>query len=169
MRKTVLASLVLATALSACSGARESRLNPFNWFGRSTSVVVAEPAESEVNALIPKRRSIFARSPEPPYAGTLVQEVTALHARQTPGGAVIEATGVCVALGGHDVRLVEQEDGDPATLSFEFLALQPPGGTGVGSAHTRSVTAAKILTEQELFGVHTIRVISKSNVRTVRR
>ena len=141
MRKTVLASLVLATALSACSGARESRLNPFNWFGRSTSVVVAEPAESEVNALIPKRRSIFARSPEPPF----------------------------VALGGHDVRLVEQEDGDPATLSFEFLALQPPGGTGVGSAHTRSVTAARILTEQELFGVHTIRVISKSNVRTVRR
>lgn len=170
MRKTVLASLVAAMALSGCSGARESRLNPFNWFGGSTTrKVVAEPQETEVNPLIPKRRSIFEKRPDPPYQGTLVQEVTELHARRTPGGAVLEATGVFGSLGGHDVRLVEQDDGDPATLTYEFLALQPPAGRGIGTAHVRSVTAARVLSDQDLAGVRIIRVIGETNVRTVRR
>lgn len=170
MRKTVLASLVLATALSGCSGVRESGLNPFNWFGGSTTrKVVAEPQETEVNPLIPNRRSIFEKRPDPPYAGTLVQDVTELHARRTPGGAVLEATGVFRSLGGYDVRLVEQDDNDPATLTYEFLAIQPPAGRGIGTPHVRTVTAARVLTDQELDGVRIIRVIGETNVRTVRR
>ncbi|TNF19979.1 MAG: hypothetical protein EP318_12945 [Rhodobacteraceae bacterium] len=170
MRKTVLASLVLAMGLSGCSGVRDSGLNPFNWFGGSTSrKVVAEPQETEVNPLIPKRRSLLEKRPDPPYAGTLVQDVTEVHARRTPGGAVLEVTGVLRSLGGHDLRLVEQDDNDPTTLTYEFLAVQNPAGQGVGTPHVRTVTAALALTDQELDGVRVITVISETNRRTVRR
>lgn len=170
MRKVLLTSLALTMALSGCSGVRESNLNPFNWFGRSTSQrVVAEPQETEVNPLIPKRRRFIDAPPPPPYAGSLVQEVTELHIRKTVTGAVIEAKGVFRSVGSYDVRLIAQEDNDPTTLTYEFRALQPRATQGLGSRRARTVTAAIEVTNQDLLGVRAIKVIAQGNVRTARR
>ncbi len=168
MRKQVLTLLVLAMTVTACSTVRDSRLNPFNWFGRSQSVVV-NPQETAVNPLIPKRNSIFAKKDAPPYSGTLVESVTELHIRRVPGGAVVEATGVFTSLGSFDVRLVAEDSENTSTLTYSFRALQPRQTTGVGTAHSRTVTAAVHLTEQDLVGISTIRVVAKTNIRSSRR
>ncbi|WP_417525750.1 hypothetical protein [Marinovum sp.] len=168
MRKLVLASLVVTTSLAGCATVRESRVNPFNWFGRSQSVEVS-PGESEVNTLIPERRAFFGKRDAPPYAGELVEQVTELHVRRVGGGALIEVSGVLTSIEGFDVRLIPVEDGDAGTLSYEFRAVQPQYGTGVGNAHARAVTAAVKLTDQELAGVQTIRVLARNNIRSAQR
>lgn len=168
MRKLVLASLVMATSLAGCASVRDSAVNPFNWFGESRSVVVT-PADSGVNTLIPERRAFFGKRDAPPYPGDLVEQVTELHIRRLAGGALVEVSGVLTSIEGYDVRLVEIEDADPATLSYEFRAIQPRYGRGVGTAHARAVTAAVQLTEQELAGVRRIRVVAQGNIRTATR
>ncbi|WP_323764693.1 hypothetical protein [Marinovum sp.] len=168
MRKLVLASLVVATSLAGCASVRDSRANPFNWFGQSQSVAVA-PAESDVNTLIPERRAFFGKRDAPPYPGGLVEQVTEMHVRQLAGGALVEVTGVLTSIEGYDVRLLPLEDADPATLSYEFRAIQPRYGAGVGPARARTVTAAIRLTDQELAGVRTIRVVAQGNIRTAAR
>lgn len=35
MRKAVLAGLAAVMVVTGCASVRDSRLNPFNWFGRS--------------------------------------------------------------------------------------------------------------------------------------
>lgn len=170
MRKQVLAMLVVTMSVTACGSVRDSRLNPFNWFGRSTSTSVAVSSDkAAVNPLIPRRNSIFAKKDAPAYAGTLVQAVTDMRVRRVPGGAVVEVTGVFTSQGSYDVRLIKVEDTDPGTLTYEFRALQPRQTTGLGTQLSRTVTAARDLTDQDLAGIRTIRVVAKQNVRTVRR
>lgn len=169
MRKLVLASLLMTTTLAGCATIGESRANPANWFGPNRQVVV-QPGESEVNTLIPeRRRSIFARSEAPPYAGELVEQVTELHLRRVPGGALVEVTGVLRSIEGYDVRLIPLEEADPATLSYELRAVQPRFGQGVGNSHARAVTAALRLTDQELAGVSALRVQAQANSLSARR
>lgn len=170
MRKLVLVTLVMATSVAGCASVNESRYNPFNWFGRSSSAPVAAPADAEVvNPLIPSRRSVLDPAEEPEYTGTLVQEVSELHIRRVPGGAVIEVTGVFHSIGSYDVELVREEEEDTTVLSFSLRAVQPTAGRGWGNAHVRSVTAATNVTDQDLAGISTIKVIAENNVRTARR
>ncbi|AKO96916.1 MAG: hypothetical protein RID15_04490 [Marinovum algicola] len=168
MRKLVLASLVVATSLAGCAAVRDSRVNPANWFGRSETVATP-PAESEVNTLIPERRAFFGKRDAPPYEGALVEQVTELHIRQVAGGAVVEVSGVLTSIEGYDVRLVALEEAEAGSLSYEFRAVQPRYGEGVGNAHARAVTAAIRLTEQELAGIRTIRVVARDNIRSASR
>lgn len=167
MRKQVLALLVVTMTVTACGTVRESRLNPFNWFGRSTSVAV-EPSESEVNPLIPRRNMILS-APERSYQGTPVETVTELFIRRVPGGAIIEVTGVMRSAGSFDVRLTRVDSAQPDRLVYSMRALQPRTTAGVGSDHSRTVTAALTLTDQELAGIRAIEVRAQRNVRTTRR
>ncbi len=155
---------VLATA--GCSSVRESRLNPFNWFGRST----AERApEDVVNPLIPKRReSIFRQEQDSSYRGDLVAEVTELSVDRRPGGAIIRAEGRTDTLGFYDVRLVLRDDADNRdSLTYELKALQVPAPQGSGSA--RVVSAAQWITDSDLDGIREIRVVARGNSRVSRR
>lgn len=170
MRKLVLASLVVTTSLAGCATVRDSRANPFNWFGGSDAAAAdVTPNTDTVNTLIPQRRSFFDRAPAPPYPGTLVQQVTELNARQVPGGAVVEVTGIFRSVASFDVRLVEVPTEDETTLSYEMRAIQPQAGEGQGTPRVRTVTAAIRLTNQQLAGITTIRVISQGNTRTTTR
>ena len=76
MRTPIAALLVATIAVTGCARVRDSKLNPFNWFGKSKSeqvqVVEAVPGD-----------------PRP-----LVQQVTALEVARQPGGAIIHATGL---------------------------------------------------------------------------
>lgn len=168
MRKKVLALLVMTMTVTACGTVRDSRLNPFNWFGRSTSVPV-QASESEVNPLIPRRNPILQSKAPEAYRGTLVQNVTELHIRRVPGGAVIEVTGVMRSAGSFDVRLTPEASESADTLVYAFRALQPRSSVGVGTAYSRTVSAAIRLTEQELAGIRTIQVKARENVRSSRR
>ncbi|MFZ7090599.1 hypothetical protein [Primorskyibacter sp. 2E233] len=167
MKKSLSVLVLSAVVLTSCGGIRDSRLNPMNWFGRSTSQPVA--AEADVNPLIPRRRiSIFRDNQPQAYQGTLIGEVTELLIERRPGGAVIRATGVSDRQGPFELRLIKlEEESDADTLSYEFRALQI--NAPQGSERSRTYTVAIWMTEQQLAGIREIRVKARRNIRTSRR
>lgn len=168
MFKPVAVVLLSALVLTSCGTVRESRLNPFNWFGRSSSTPVAA-SDAEVNPLIPQRRaSIFRDDAEASYAGWDIGEVSELLVERRPGGAVIRATGVSDRQGPFEVRLVKiEEESDAQTLTYALRGIQPQGPRGTD--WSRTLSAATWLTDNELAGIRTIRVRGARNVRSVRR
>ncbi len=164
MRRVIPALLVATLTLSACGGFRDSSLNPRNWFGRSQSEPVATDAK---NALIPPKSSL--NRPELGYQGQPVDQVTALALERVPGGAVIRASGVARRQGAYDVRLIPMGKPEKGVLSYELQVLYPRDATLQGPAQSRTVTAALALTDQQLDGVRTVRVVGQQNQQTSTR
>ncbi|MEQ9259193.1 MAG: hypothetical protein RIG84_08840 [Roseovarius sp.] len=194
MRFSLLALLVSTMLLSACGGGlRDSRINPANWFGRSTStanetgtVVTADGEVQQVNPLIGEKKqsqlttkkqrgatagglSILDKE-EGPYLGTMVDQVTSLSVERTSTGAIVKVTGVTARQGAYDVRLVEANNGTPVdgVLTYELRALQPLN-TFQGPEPTRRIEAGAPLTMGDLEMINSVRVVAKRNTRTTRR
>ncbi len=173
MVKPFMILTVSAVLLSSCSTVRNSRVNPFNWFGRSQSQPVSVQTDgSAANPLIPATRrngllGLGTTKPEGPYLGQPIAEVSELLIERRAGGAIIRTTGVADRVGPFDVRLVPLPDA-PGTLSYTFSALQTPGPRNT-SPWARTVTAAIWLTDQELAGIQTIRVVGRTNQLVTRR
>ncbi|MGY9048634.1 hypothetical protein P775_26410 [Puniceibacterium antarcticum] len=171
MFKPLMILTVSAVLLTSCSTVRDSRVNPMNWFGgaRSQPVAVQNP-DSTVNPLIPAERRfnlLGAKKAPPPYVGQPIATVSELLIERRAGGAIIRASGIADRQGPFDVRLVPVPD-QPGTLSYTLSALQTNGPRDTND-WSRTVTAALWLTDQELAGVSTIRVIARSNEQTARR
>lgn len=168
MFRPISAVVLSAVLLSGCSAVRDSRVNPFNWFGSSTARPVA--TGEATNPLIPQRRAGFLRRDEgeAAYAGTLVGEVSELVVERRPGGAVIRATGVADRQGSFEVALVPlaAETGN-GVLTYELRALQPPERRG--SQWSRTLSAAVWLSDADLAEVGVIHVRGARNIRSVRR
>lgn len=164
--------LILATALlTGCATISDSRFNPFNWFGSSQPDPAAlNPAEAEVNPLIPRRAISLFRDTEPEvFAGRPVAEIAELLVERRPGGAIIRVTGVARRVGPFDVRLIADEAAsDAETLVLDLKALQQAGPHNTGP-RARQVTAARWITDQDLRGIRTITVRGADNARSVRR
>ena len=87
MRLIQLISNLLVLVLTSCGTVRESRLNPFNWFGNAKSTPVE--VSDEINPLIPRRRaSVFRQTRDESYQGWAVEEVSDLRIERRPGGAI---------------------------------------------------------------------------------
>ncbi len=171
MRKPVTLLILATVTLTGCATVSESRFNPLNWFGSSQPDPSAmNPADAEVNPLIPARRlSLFQNNQPEAFAGRPIAEITELLVERRPGGAIIRATGQASRVGPFDVRLITDEtDDDPTTLVLDLKALQQAGPRNVGPL-ARQVTVARWITDQELRAVRTITVRGANNARTVRR
>ena len=172
MRKTTLLILATALALSAC-GFRDSRINPFNWFGQSRSVPVVR-AEASTNPLIPQRGGLFSglRKQEEVYAGRPFEQITDLTIERVPGGAIVRATGLAARQGIYAVQLTPaNEDELPVdgVLTYRLEGVRPDRNTPVGTVPTREVIAARRLTDQTLAGVRAIRVEGQLNAKIASR
>lgn len=174
MQKPLIAILLSGLLVSAC-GFADSRLNPFNWFGRSMEVPVTAQEPGEINPLLPRtteRRGLFSRPPEI-YPGVLIGEVTDLVVERTDDGGIIRVTGLAERQGPYEVRLVpKSDDGKPdenGLLAYEFRVIYPARQTAIGSERTRRVTAAVSLDQLELAKVRLIRVEAATNARETRR
>lgn len=170
MIKPVSILLVSTLVLTSCGAVRDSRLNPFNWFGRSTSTATsaAEVAPEQVNPLIPKRRSVFSPvKVEDP--GILISSVSELTVERRPGGALVLAVGTADRMGPYDARLkkVDAESVD-GQLVYEFRIKNTTGPSG-GNDRLRSVKVAVALSNQELETVRVIKVRAANNERVTRR
>lgn len=172
MRKTLLVLLVSSLTLTACGYVRDSRINPFNWFGQSRS----EPIEREVNTnpLIPRRAGLFQRkaAEDAIYLGRPFEQVTDLKIERIPGGAVIRATGLAARQGIYAVQLTpatENEEAVDGVLTYRLEGIRPTRPTPVGTKPTREVTAARRVTDSQLRGVRSIRVEGQTNARVARR
>ena len=164
MRKIVVCLAVAAMVLSACN----TRLNPRNWFGSSEEV--STEAAASKNPLIPDDSSFVSR-PEEIYPGAPVRTVTELKVERVADGAIIRASGVAYVQGAFNVKLMPLNNGEPVSgvLTYELLAIQPSAGPRGGPDQSRLVTVAHSLTDQQLAGVRTIKVVAKENARQARR
>ncbi|EAP75867.1 lipoprotein [Roseovarius nubinhibens] len=173
----ILLSILMVTTLTlaGCGGLRDSKLNPGNWFGKSTARATPTSAQSpNANPLIPEERnSIFRRKRgNEVYEGTLVHQVTGLSVERASGGAIIRVTGLPLRQGAHDVRLTSANGKDDApingVLTYRLEAYQPVN-RAQGTPHSRKVSAGRFVSDQDLQGVREIRVISQTNSHSSRR
>ena len=168
MFKPVSVLVISTLVLTSCGTVRDSRLNPLNWFGRSSSAPVVA-TETEINPLIPKGSdSVFRKEKDSSYRGSDLGEVTELVIERRPGGAIVRATAVANKQDVFDLKLVKldaESTGD--TLVYAFRGLQPQGAQG--SVASRTHVAAVWLTDNDLRDVRTIQVKGARNVRSVRR
>ena len=165
MRLVISALLASTITLTACGSVRDSRFNPFNWFGASRSEVVQT---GTTNPLIPQKSPMMRRK-EIPYQGQLIDQISDLVIERVTGGALIRATGMASVQGAYDVRLVASEEGvQKGVLSFELTTLLPAKPKRQGPEQSRRVTVAVFVTDQQLEGVRTIRVQGARNARTSR-
>lgn len=156
-RTALLSALALPVALAGCGRLRESRINPFNWFGRSreTAVVVSDP-------VVPGR-------PDDPRI--LVAQVTDMEVARQPGGAIVRASGLPPTQGWWDAALVAENGGEPVdgVLTYRFVVDQPHEVTRVSTPQSREVTAAAYLSDAKLANVSQIVVLGAENSRSSRR
>lgn len=172
MRKTLPLILTAALVLSACATVRDSRINPFNWFGTSRS----EPVETaaSTNPLIPRSGGLFSpfRPKEQGYAGRPFEQVTDLTIERVPGGAIIRATGLAARQGIYAVQLTpenELEEPVDGVLTYRLEGVRPSRPTPIGTKPTREVIAARRVTDSQLRGVRQIRVEGQLNAQVARR
>ncbi len=145
MRLSIIAVLVLATALSGCARLKESRFNPLNWFGNARTAAVTD----------------LYVLPEDPRA--LVAQVTALKVEPYPGGAIVRATGVPPTQGYWEAELVAQPLDDQGRLVFEFRVFPPVVPAAAGTPYSRQITVAAALSTIRLQGVNAIVVQGAGN------
>jgi hypothetical protein len=145
------ATLLIALILAGCGGFRDSKLNPFNWFGRSQEVEkVALPVV-----------------PDDPRG--LVATVLSLTVEETAGGAIIRATGISPTQGYWDAELVEQPLDENGRLVLEFRIFPPVESKAVSTPQSREVVVALFLSNIKLDQVTEIIVQGESNARSARR
>jgi hypothetical protein len=175
MRKSVIILLAATLILSSCGGWRDSRANPRNWFGSSSSTPVAsvDAQGQATNPLVPQKaaKGAFSR-PDAVDLSVPIQIVSELTIEPTPAGAIVRATGLAQRQGAYGAVLrAEQTDPetDKGVLSFTFRVIYPQDATIVGSERTRMIYAARTLSRKELQGISTIRVKAETNIRESRR
>ena len=153
MTRTIAALLVAALAVTGCGRIRDSKLNPFNWFGGS---------REEVTQIVDG----VPQDPRP-----LVQEVTGLEIARQPGGAIVTATGLPPTQGWYDAELIpaNSEEAEEGVLTYRFVVNQPLELRRSSTPQSRELTAAIFLSDIRLQNVQKIVVQGASNSRSTSR
>jgi hypothetical protein len=144
MTRSLTALLAALMLLSACG----TRLNPFNWFGRS------QPVET-VAVVDPKAD---------PRA--LIETVESMSVESYSGGAIVRATGITPSQGYWDAELVEVPDQPDGQLLLEFRVFPPVTPTQANTPRSREITAAITLSPAKLEYISKITVQGASNARS---
>lgn len=141
----------LCVALSGCGGFGQSRLNPFNWFGKSA------PRETIV---LPAEQS----DPRP-----LVETVLSMTVEPMPGGAIVRARGQNPTQGYWQAELVPLDVDADGVLVYEFRLLPPITATDVNTPQSRQVDVAIFVSDYKLEFISEIVVQGATNARSAQR
>lgn len=152
MRRSILVLLTATMTLTACATIRDSRVNPFNWFGRDRSEepLTAEPGLQE--------------DPRP-----LISQVTSLQVDPTPEGAIIRAVGLPPTQGFWKAELVAVDTDDPSVLAYEFRVFPPVEQTRQSTQQSREVVVGADISSAVLKDTRRIVIIGRNNSRSVNR
>ena len=166
MRRQVLLSGLVVLGLSGCATMSTSKLNPFNWFGKSEAVTTSVDGQS-VTVL----KSLAPRKGFPDFVDTrpLIPAIADMSIARSTTGAIVTATGLVPALGYYDAQLVPVPSEAAGTLTYDFRVRAPQTSPGLGTAQQRRITAAYSLTFPELEGVKRIVVRGANGSRQIRR
>jgi hypothetical protein len=153
MRRPLLAALAVMLVVVSCGRIAQSRLNPFNWFGRSERVQTVVVAEELAT----------------PDGRQLVADVTDLVIERNAGGAIIRATGLPPTQGFWEAELVSVPTEDEGVALFEFRVFPPPTSKAVSTPQSREITVATYLSDIRLEGIREIAVQGANSARSARR
>ena len=147
--------VAMTLTLADCGRIRESRFNPFNWFGHSR-------ATAQAAATTPTEKSDGRQ---------LIPQVTTLNVEKVQGGAIIRAAGLPPTQGWWDAELVAENRGRPTdgVLTYRFLVFQPTDATRVSTPQSRELTVATFMSDIKLADVIKIIVQGESNSLTSKR
>lgn len=172
MRRSLTVLLAASLGLSACSGWRDSRVNPSNWFGRGVETTTNVEPGGDVNPLLPAQDEtigLFDR-PDPEDISVPITRIAELRVERTSTGAIIYAKGIATRQGAYGTQLRRdrstEEDG---ILTYRFRVLYPLDATPQGSERSRTVLAAASVTSERLEGIRLIRVVGETNTLESRR
>lgn len=150
-RRAFLALVAIAPVIAGCGGIRDSRFNPFNWFGRDRN----EEVEAAVSDDGDPRR--------------LVNQVLSLSVDPTPEGAIVRAVGLPPLQGFWDASLVRIETQDPSELVYEFRVSPPLEQRRQGPQRSREIIVGTSISNVRLANIRRIVVVGQQNRRTVSR
>ncbi|KIC11182.1 hypothetical protein RA19_07460 [Leisingera sp. ANG-M1] len=170
MHKALAITLASALVLAGC-GWKDSRINPTNWFGKSSAAETSAAVQANTNPLLPQEsnaRGIFAKKP-PKDKSVLISQVSELQIERTNSGAIIRAAGIADRQGAFDVELRRSDVEEEGVLAYDFRVVYPEVSTLAGSEFSRTVNVARTLSHQDLEGIRTVRVNGAQNARESRR
>jgi len=157
MHRSALAGLVAVVVLTSCGAVRDSRLNPVNWFGRST----------ETATLVPEGGWRTAVDNRP-----LVDQVIELSVHPVSGGAMVQAIGLPPTQGWWDAELTGEGGevrAEGGVLRLDFVVAEPRQARREGPPVSREVSAGLFIPNARLDGVRQITVSGARNARSVSR
>ena len=143
--------LMIVATLAGCARIRDSKVNPFNWFGRSAEV----------------EKVVLPEKPADPRG--LVQQVVSLTVEPIASGAIVRATGLPPTQGYWEADLVAQDVDENGRLVLEFRLFPPLEPQAAGTQVSREVVVATHLSNIKLRDVREIVVQGEMNARAVRR
>ena len=152
MRRRVLLGLGAALVVASCGRIRDSRLNPFNWFGgaKRREQVAATPAEEQDPRL-------------------LVADVVSLNVDPYSAGAIVRAKGIPPSQGWWEAELVARPIDENGVLVYDFRVFPPLTNTPQGNTRSREITAGASISTTRLDQVREIVVQGANNALSSRR
>ncbi|MFK7870943.1 MAG: hypothetical protein AB8B58_17100 [Roseobacter sp.] len=161
MKKPIVLFVILILTLSACSSQNRT----------------SQPLEGsgDANPLLPQDDGLFSSSGGgelPVFPGSPINRIDEVLLERTPGGAIIRVKGVASVQGVYEVRLTPanfDETAEDGVLIYRLEGVNPQGAQPLGSEASRTVTAARRVTDSTLAGVRSVRVEGLSNAQVARR
>lgn len=152
MRRRVLLGLGAAALVAGCGRIRDSRLNPFNWFGgsRQREQVAATPVEAQDPRL-------------------LVADVVSLDVDPYSAGAIVRARGIPPTQGWWDAELVARPIDENGVQVYDFRVFPPLTETPPGTPVSREITVAVSISAVKLDQISEIVVQGQNNALSSRR
>ena len=145
MKRTILVALCAVLVVAGCARVRESRINPFNWFGGAQRETRFElPSETQDDRLLAPE--VLDLSVEPYSAGALVKAVA-----RTPDQGWWEA------------ELVARPIDENGVLVYDLRMFPPITQTPVGTPASREITVAASISAVTLERVTRIVVQGETN------
>lgn len=151
MQRRVLLGLGAAALVAGCGRIRESRLNPFNWFGRA------------------REREAVPATEEPADPRLLVAQVVSLSVDPFSTGAIVRAKGIPPSQGWWEAELVARPIDENGVLVYDFRVFPPLIETPEGSPRSREITVAASLSTVKLDQIREIVVQGATNALSSRR
>lgn len=152
MKRRVVLALGAAFVVTGCGAVRDSRLNPFNWFGGARR---RQRVETSVEAAKDQR--------------LLVADVISLSVDPYSSGAIVRATGIPPTQGWWDAELVARPIDEDGVLVYDFRVFPPLTNTPPGTPRSREITVGTSISAVRLDQVREIVVQGANNALSSRR
>ena len=151
MQRRVLLGLGATLVVASCGRIRESRLNPFNWFGRA------------------RQREAVPATEAPADPRLLVAQVVSLSVDPYSTGAIVRAKGIPPSQGWWEAELVARPLDENGVLVYDFRVFPPLIDTPEGTPRSREITVAASLSTVALDPIREIVVQGETNALSSRR